>query len=133
MERVMKRKDIVYESRQSGSTSMLLARFEGGYTIWFQCSPENDIRATLSGLLDDKIEDEQQRSVAAKCLAKVGGGYMHIPQARKARASKAPVARKSLNRFAWRRRLRLGDLTLPVCVPLLLTRVCPSERLFICL
>lgn len=78
METVLERKEIVYESRQQGSTSILLARFQGGSTIRFACSPEDDIRATLCGFLDDKIEDPQQRLVAATYLAKVGEGYVSL-------------------------------------------------------
>eukprot|EP00903_Cladosiphon_okamuranus_P006447 g6307.t1 len=70
METLLKKKGIVYESSQSDSTLLLSARFKGGTTIGFSCSPKSNLRATLTGFLDDKVEDRQQRTVAAKYLAK---------------------------------------------------------------
>eukprot|EP00903_Cladosiphon_okamuranus_P006449 g6309.t1 len=70
METLLNKRGIAYESAQSGSTMILMARFQGGTQIRFTCSPEDDIRSTLCGTLDDKVEDRQQRIVAATFMAK---------------------------------------------------------------
>jgi len=99
MQVVLDKKEIVYESRQSGSTLILLAQFQGGSTILFTCSSENHLRTTLSGCLDGKIEDHQQQSVAQKYLAKVGSGYISL-KIQRLTSPRHRLARKSPNSLA---------------------------------
>lgn len=71
MEDIFSGKDYVYEVIQSDSVTTLKAKFNGGYVVRFICRPGNSIRSTLLAVLDDKIGDQRQRSVAATFFAEV--------------------------------------------------------------
>lgn len=71
MEAILSSEEYAYESQELDTMTVLRARFEQRYTIAFTSMPENSIRSTLRASLDDKIESQRQRSLAATYIAKV--------------------------------------------------------------
>ncbi|CAM9107401.1 unnamed protein product [Ectocarpus fasciculatus] len=74
MEAILSREEYVYESQEIRNMTQLRARFEERYVIAFTSMQENSIRCTLRATLQDKIESQRQRSVAATYIAKVNFG-----------------------------------------------------------
>lgn len=71
MEAILSKEEYVYESQEIRNMTQLRARFEERYVIAFTSMQENSIRCTLRATLQDKIESQRQRSVAATYIAKV--------------------------------------------------------------
>lgn len=72
MEIYFREKDHVFTSGRSGSDASITLPFEGGFTIKFTSSQENNIRTTIFAVMEDNIGDVHQRDVAAEYFAKVG-------------------------------------------------------------